>query len=548
MKWVRKRKMVLKEDEDKTIIGPAIPPITNTFRSLSHIGWYSSAYTLTLCTFQLLWGRLYTHHAPFPTFFTSIFLFELGSLICAISPTSAVFILGRAIAGIGSAGISNGSIVLVVRSVPLERRPVFQSFFGVVYGVASVVGPVVGGVLTETVGWRWCFWINLPCGGVVLVVLVLVLGRPFSLRGKKRMIKKERGGTGRERGRRIGVTEQVKSLDPLGTALFMASIVCLLLALQWGGTAYQWSSWRIILLLVLFPILLLLFLLLQHLTPSTHALLPLHILTHRTIASSLFYTTTSQASMLIITYYIPLYFQVLRSYTPLSSGLATIPSILSLVLGTILAGALVQKLVFYPAPFMYLSSILTSIGAGLISTWGVEEGRAGWIGYQVLFGFGVGCGMQQPSLLSQIVLERGDVPRGIGLMFFGQNFGGAVGVGVAQGLFADTLAEQISTISGLHLDKEQVGEMGATELKRLVPKELLGAVLEGYGKAIRNAFYVGVGLAGVSAVGAVGVEWRSIRREPGGARKGVAAEERGTGEVKVDKRGQEIKGDKTSLV
>ena len=166
----------------------------------------------------------------------------------------------------------------------------------------------------------------------------------------------------------------------------------------------------------------------------------------------------------------------------------------------------------YPAPFMIASAVLGSVGAGLISTWQVDVDRSMWIGFQVLFGFGIGIGMQQPSMMAQIVLPKIDQPTGVALMFFGQNLGGAIFVSVAQNIFTDALASQLSSIPGLQLGKAAIVQMGATSIKKMVPQQYLGLVLEGYRDALRSAFLVGTGLVAVSMIGAALIEWRSTKK------------------------------------
>jgi hypothetical protein len=134
-----------------------------------------------------------------------------------------------------------------------------------------------------------------------------------------------------------------------------------------------------------------------------------------------------------------------------------------------------------------------------------------WIGFQVLFGFGIGMGMQQPTMMAQIVLSKKDQPTGVALMFLGQNFGGAIFVGVAQNVFTDALASNLTAIRGLHLDKSAIVRLGATSLKKLVAQEYLGLVIEGYRDALRSAFLVGTGLAALSMAGAALVERRSVK-------------------------------------
>jgi MFS family permease len=129
--------------------------MTDRFKSVGDIGWYSSAYMLTACACQLLYGRIYTFYDPKWVFLSSIALFELGSLICGVAPSSLAFIIGRAVAGTGSAGIFSGSIVLTVHIVPLRQRPIYQGVMGAVIMVSSIVGPLIGGAFTTRLTWRW---------------------------------------------------------------------------------------------------------------------------------------------------------------------------------------------------------------------------------------------------------------------------------------------------------------------------------------------------------------------------------------------------------
>lgn len=462
---------------------------------------------LTMCSFQLFWGRLYTisSTAPLPipfnspksVFLLAIAIFEIGSAICGAAPSSEVFIFGRAIAGLGSAGIMNGSITVLIAVVPLKKRPLLQGLVGAVFGIASVVGPLLGGVFTQKVSWRWCFYINLPCGAVAMAILVAVLRLPKPKTVVEEKIEK------------VSRVQRLRTLDPLGMLAFISSITCLLLALQWGGTTYDWSNWRVILLLMLFPVLLLAFFVIQVRYPRT-ATLPMRLLTQRSIASAFLFTFTSQSSMLVVLYYIPLFFQAIKDFSTLDSALATIPFLLALVVGSIIAGGLVQR-IGIPAPFMIASAIISSVGAGCVSTWPVDVHRSMWIGYQVLFGIGVGIGMQQPSVTAQIVLPREDQAIGVALMSFGQNLGGAVFVSVAENVFTDKLVKSLQAVPGFSLTRQAIVEMGAIKIKNFVAREWLSLVMEGYRLAIRNAFLVGTGLAACSMTGALLVEWRSIK-------------------------------------
>ncbi|KZO90450.1 major facilitator superfamily transporter [Calocera viscosa TUFC12733] len=364
---------------DSTIIATAIPRITDDFNSLNDIGWYGSAYLLTSCAFQLVFGKLYGLFPVKAVFLVAFGFFELGSLICATAPNSIAMIFGRAIAGLGSAGIMNGLFIILADCVPLRKRAAFTGIGGSLRGIASVVGPLLGGALTDKVTWRWCFYISLPIGGVTFAVII------FFLNSWK---------------------DTFIDMDPVGTALFIPAVVCLLLALQWGGAVYAWSNARIIVLLVLFVLLTIGFAVVQFI--NRHHLsttIPAQMITQRTIAAGTWFTFCVGASFFLIVYYLPVWFQAVQDNPAETSGIHQLPLILSTVVMSIVAGIGVTKIGYY-VPFMILSSILLSVGIGLLTTFKVDTGRSVWIGYQILAGCGVGFGMQQPVIAAQTVLPR----------------------------------------------------------------------------------------------------------------------------------------------
>lgn len=140
---------------DRTIVTTAIPRITDEFNSLGDIGWYGSAYMLTSATSQLLYGRIYKFYNMKFIFLGTVVLFEIGSAICGAAPSSGAFIAGRAIAGLASAGIFSGCMLIMIPLIPLHKRPLFQSMFGTVFGLASIMGPLIGGGFTSSVTWRY---------------------------------------------------------------------------------------------------------------------------------------------------------------------------------------------------------------------------------------------------------------------------------------------------------------------------------------------------------------------------------------------------------
>lgn len=487
---------------DMLIIGVAIPVITDEFHSLGDVGWYGSAYLLTSCAFMLFMGRIYTFYNPKWVFISALFVFEVGSAICGAAPNSTALIVGRAVAGLGNAGLFQGIIVIIVYIVPLHKRPQIMGFGGLVFGVASAIGPLLGGAFTDGPGWRWCFYINLPCGAAVAALLVFFLHIPEEMLNKKSVTFKE----------------MVQRLDPLGTICFLPCIVCLLLALQWGGVTYEWSNARIIVLLVLFGVLLIAFILIQW-KNGENATVPSHIFLNRSILAGTWFSAFNGAAMQVMFYYLPIWFQAIKGASAVKSGIMSLPMVLGLVIASMMSGILTKRIGYY-TPWMFVSSVLMPIGAGMITTFTPSTSHSAWIGYQALFGLGVGFGAQQPSVAAQTVLSRKDVATGASVTKFAQMLGGAVFLSVGNNLFDSRLARDFANIPDLALGP--VVNIGATDLRNMVPTDSLSQVLIAYNDALRVTFYTATALACVTIFGALAMEWKSVKKDQP---KGQKAEE-----------------------
>lgn len=478
---------------DNTIIATAIPRITDQFKTLNDVGWYGSSYLLTTCAFQLIYGKIYTFYSIKWVFLFALFIFEVGSLICGVAPNSVTLIVGRAVAGLGAAGIFSGAILILANSVPLAKRPLYMGLVGGMFGIASVAGPLMGGAFTDHLTWRWCFYINLPFGAVTAAFILLFFRVP------RRATKSN-----------LSWKDQLRQLDLEGTAIFLPSVVCLLLALQWGGSKYEWKSGRIIALLVLFVVLMAGFVFIQKLK-GEKATVPPRVFLNRNVWGSAWFMAMLGASFFCLVYFIPIWFQAIKSVSATKSGIMNIPMILGVVLMNILAGIAVTVIGYY-TPLMVLSAILMPIGAGLLSTFTTTTGHPEWIGYQFLFGAGVGIGMQMGLLAVQSVLPDKDVAIGTAIMMFSQSLGGALFISVAQNVFTNGLIKHLHSVAP-ELDAQFVLGVGATEIKNKIEPQYWPGVRSAYNQSLVETFYVAAAVGAVSILGAVFVQWKSMKKD-----------------------------------
>ncbi|KAK1977919.1 major facilitator superfamily transporter [Colletotrichum cereale] len=406
---------------DSIILSTAIPRITDEFSSINDIGWYGSAYLLTTCMSQLTFGKLYSLFSIKLVYLVSIIIFEAGSAICGAAARSTVLILGRAIAGVGCAGILSGTFIIIAVIVPLSKRPAYAGLVGGVYAISSVAGPLLGGVFTDKVTWRWCFYINLPIGAVAFVILVFFFNPP------------PRPNNGEHK----TLLEKIMQMDPVGTLALMPAVICLLLALQWGGTIYPWRDPRVVVLLVLFGILSIAFVFVQA-KNGKNATLPIKVMTERSVAAACWFSICTSGADFTMRQYIPIWFQAVKGVSAVQSGIMNLALILATALASIFAGIGTTQIGYYN-PFMIASTIFMAVGSGLLTTWKPDIPPGAWIGYQVLYGLGSGLCMQTPLVVVQTVLPAEEIPLGTALVMFLQTLGGAIFISVAQNIFTNEL-------------------------------------------------------------------------------------------------------------
>jgi MFS family permease len=468
----------------------AIPKITADFNSLNDVGWYGSSYLLTTTALQPSFGKIYTYFDIKYTYILAVVIFEVGSVVCATAPNSTALIIGRAIAGLGAAGLFSGGITIVGYSVPLRRRAMYIAIISSTFGIASIIGPILGGILTDKLSWRFCFWINLPVGGIAIITTGLFFTSPP------------------RRNAHLSPMEKLRQMDLGGAFVLICGICCLLLALQWGGTTYPWHDSRVWGTLLGFVLLIIVFIALQ-LWIGDHATIPLRIISNRGVAVGTTFSMFMNFSIFLHVFFLPFYFQACLGTTAEGSGIRSIPYLVSNTLASIVVGTCVT--VFGPyTPYLWLGSAIFTVGAGMLYRLQVDSSAAVWIGYQLIAGIGAGCAIQIPFIAVQALLDPADMPTGNALTIFFNTLGGAFSVSVGQNIFSNELAKQLEA-SVPPIVLEIVNLAGSTGLREAVPPQDLPAVLQSYNDAVTRTFIIPIVTGGIAFLISLWMPWGTVK-------------------------------------
>ncbi|KAM3460048.1 hypothetical protein MY5147_000272 [Beauveria neobassiana] len=452
-----------------TMLATVIPTLTDEFHTMSDISWYEAAYVVTLCDFIPLVGQFYEQLRIKHVYLTFMLIFEAGLVICATAKSSKMFIIGRAVNGLGSSGQFSGTMLMIGSSCPDKIRPLVTAAAVSMISVGSMTGPVIAGVLTARAGWRWCFWLLLPIG--VLIILFLLLMRLPEPSNKPPVLQ--------------ALKALPAKIDPLGFIQFSGAIVTLLFALTWGGSKLPWSSPTIIGMLCGGFALLLVFGFWVRYKKEGAFITPSCLKQPSIYIGGLVVCLQGGVSQ-AVPFYLPLWFQAIKGDDPSASAVHLLPSLGTMIVALILFGALVRKSQYVP-PRAIAGSLVSCIGAGLFTTLTPDSSVGHWIGYQIITSLGRGTSFQAPITCVQEFVPPAQTAMSMSVISLCMQFGLAISVSASQTIFANQLPPLLRHYAP-EVNITMVQEAGATNVRGLISSDQFSGFLKAYNQAVTVMF------------------------------------------------------------
>ncbi|KAH8170300.1 major facilitator superfamily protein [Sarocladium implicatum] len=478
---------------DASMLGPALPAITSEYQALEHIGWYTSAYLLAQMPFQLVVSRLAAFYEGKMLNMVALAVFEIGSVICALAPNSPVFILGRAISGLGAAGMVAGSFV-IIGNIPLCERPRLLASFFALQSIAFTAGPTLSGILTDSyLTWRFTFWIQLPIGAVAIITFYFVVPKAPGSKGH------------------LPLSMKLKSCYPLDTTLLLACLVLLFLAFQWAGSSRSYSNPQVWGCLLGSGLLAVAFAVLQ-VRNKGNGLVPLRLVTQRTIAGSCLISMCNGASNITHITMLPTYLQTVHGISATVSGLYQLPITGSNICAMSGASMIVSKTGKF-LPFLYAGPLIYLVGAVLLQHLQPDSPRAWILGSAIPVGAGFGFTIQGCVLAVQNACgtaeTRDDMPVAAVMEVFAQQLGRSVAISIAQSVFVQELYTGLEALATAEPQDDVLIGIAGQGLEKMVrilstlDSAVRAGVMGALSSAVTSAFILPVAAMALAPVAAM---------------------------------------------
>lgn len=457
---------------DTTIVTTAVPTIVEHFDSSSGYIWIGSAYLLGNAAVVPVWGKISDIFGRKQTLLLTVGVFLVGSLLCAVSQSMSMLIAARAIQGVGGGGAILLPNICVSDLFSLQKRGMYFGMLGMVWALASALGPVIGGIFTSRVSWRWCFYINLPFGGLALVVLTFFL----KLHNPRTPLK-----------------QGLAAIDWVGNLLVIGGTLMILLGLQFGDVQFPWKSATVICLLVFGVITVGIFAFYES-RFAKYPVIPTRIFKYRNSIAAYLLAVTHAMAFLGGTYWLPLYFQSVLGANSLLSGVYLLPYVISSSFISIGSGIFIKKTGNYRWPIL-LGLLVMTLGLGLMTYLGDEAHWDRIILFQIVAGIGSGTNFQSPLIALQTNIEPRDIGAATSSYSFARQIGTTVSVTIGGVVFNNVMNSQqghLIAALGKKLAEQFNGDTASASIRRIqaLDPERKHIVRHAYWHALRTMFIV----------------------------------------------------------
>ncbi|KAF1999295.1 MFS general substrate transporter [Amniculicola lignicola CBS 123094] len=474
---------------DNTVVADIQPKIINVFGEVSKLPWASVAFALGAVAVNLFWGKLFGDFDGKILFVVAFILFEAGSAVCGAAPSMNALIIGRAICGVGGAGIYIGAMNLLSNMTSEQERPGILSLVGLMWGLGTVLGPIVGGAFADSKAtWRWAFYINLVIGALAAPVYVFLI--PSQAPNPSVPFKTRLG-----------------NLDWVGAIVVAGAFLSGTMAIAFGGAVYDWNSGQTIGMFVTSGVLLIFFAVQQSLkffTNEEHRLFPVQFVLNYEMCILFAQVAASVTCAFIPTYFIPLFFQFARDDGALEAGVRLLPFVLIMVSTVVFNGILMGKTGYY-MPWFLVGSIIAIIGSALMYTVKLDTTAGKIYGYSIILAFGTGCFSQAPFPVAQAKVPKDQVVQATAFIGCGQLIGIVLALTISNTIFINQATIKIADIlPGTPRAVIQLAVTGASgeffkSLSDAVRVEILKAIVS----AISYAYVMTLAGAALAAVLAI---------------------------------------------
>lgn len=408
---------------DITIISTAIPTISAEFESNLGYTWVGSAFILANGACVPVWGKVSDIWGRKPVLLAATAVFWLGSLLCGVAVNMAMLIAARAVQGAGGGGIITLVNICISDLFSMRNRGFYFGLVGVVWAVASAIGPVLGGVFTSEVTWRWCFYINLPiCGAAMLLLFfTLKLHNP-----------------------RTPVRRGLLAVDWLGSLTLVGGTVMFLMGLELGGVSHPWSSPTVLCLIIFGLFVVAIFCVIEW-RVAKHPIVPLQLFRGRSNVACLAVAFFQSFVFLSGSYYLPLYFQGVRGLSSLDSGVWLLAYVIPLSIVSAMIGFVIRATGNYKIGLVVGMGVMT-LGFGLFIDLGADSNVAKVILYQMVAGIGVGPNFQSPLIALQAGVEPRDIAAATSTFSFMRQIAGSISIVIGGAIFSNEMQRQYPTL------------------------------------------------------------------------------------------------------